>query len=311
MLLNAGAGTASHRGADGLLGDLEAALQALDVSADLEICSGPDLKRLAEAALARARSAEIDAVVVGGGDGSIRTVAGVLAETGVPLGILPLGTLNHFAKDLGIPLHLKDAAEVIAKGETRTVDLADVNGETFINNSSIGIYPYIVIDRERRRAHHKLAKWMAMVPALFRVLKHFPRRQLALSAEGWTRPYRTPCLLIGNNEYGMEFFELGRRHNLDRGEISVYVVKQRRPFGFFWMICRMVLGKVEPSARHRKLPLEGAAGALQDKPAAGGARRRSGDDAPATTVSFAPGGAAGDRARPAANGDLQKQPHAK
>ncbi|MGB6195357.1 MAG: diacylglycerol kinase family protein, partial [Methyloceanibacter sp.] len=141
MLLNAGAGTASHTGADGLLGDLEAALQALDVSADLEICSGPDLKRLAEAALARARSAEIDAVVVGGGDGSIRTVAGVLAQTGVPLGILPLGTLNHFAKDLGIPLHLKEAAEVIAKGEKRTVDLAEVNGETFINNSSIGIYP--------------------------------------------------------------------------------------------------------------------------------------------------------------------------
>jgi diacylglycerol kinase family enzyme len=85
---------------------------------------------------------------------------------------------------------------------------------------------------------------MAMVPALFRVLKHFPRRQLALSAEGWKRPYRTPCLLIGNNEYGMEFFELGRRHHLDRGELAVYVVKQRRPFGFFWMICRMVFGKV-------------------------------------------------------------------
>jgi diacylglycerol kinase family enzyme len=199
---------------------------------------------LAEAALDRAKAAEIDAVVVGGGDGSIRTVAGVLAGTNVPLGILPLGTLNHFAKDLGIPLHLKEAAEVIAKGETRAVDLAEVNGETFINNSSIGIYPYIVLDRERRRAHHKLAKWMAMVPALFRVLKHFPRRRLALSAEGWTRPYRTPCLLIGNNEYGVEFFELGRRHHLDRGELAVYVVKQRRPFGFFWMICRMVFGKV-------------------------------------------------------------------
>ena len=243
MLLNAGAGTASHRGSDGLRGDLAAALQALDVSADLEVCSGPDLKHFAEGALARAQAAEIDAVVVGGGDGSIRTVAGVLAGTNVPLGILPLGTLNHFVKDLGIPLHVKEAAEVIARGETRAVDLAEVNGETFINNSSIGIYPYIVLDRERRRAHHKLTKWMAMVPALFRLLKHFPRRQLALSAEGWTRPYRTPCLLIGNNEYGMEFFELGRRHHLDRGELSVYVVKQRRPFGFFWMICRMVFGK--------------------------------------------------------------------
>ena len=244
VLLNAGAGTAIHRGADGLRSDLAATLEALDVAAEFEFCRGQDLKRLAEAALARAKAAEIVAVVVGGGDGSIRTVAGVLAGTNVPLGILPLGTLNHFAKDLGIPLHLKEAAEVIAGCKTRAVDLAEVNGETFINNSSIGIYPYIVIDRERRRAHHKLAKWLAMVPALFRVLKHFPRRQLALSAEGWTRPYHTPCLLIGNNEYGMEFFELGRRHHLDRGEISVYVVKQRRPLGFFWMICRMVFGKV-------------------------------------------------------------------
>ena len=243
-LLNTAAGAASHKGAEGLRAELASALDALDVVVELKFCGGSELKVLAEAALKSAKAGEIDAIVVGGGDGSIRTVAGVLAETGVPLGILPLGTLNHFAKDLGIPLHLKDAAEVIAKGDTRTVDLAEVNGETFINNSSIGIYPYIVLDRERRRANHKLAKWMAMVPALFRVLKHFPRRQLALSAEGWTRPYRTPCLLIGNNEYGMEFFELGRRHNLDRGEISVYVVKQRRRFGFFWMICRMVLGKV-------------------------------------------------------------------
>ena len=129
---------------------------------------GSELKQLAEAALESAKAGEIDAVVVGGGDGSIRTVAGVLAGSEVPLGILPLGTLNHFAKDLGIPLHLGEAAEVIAKGAQRDVDLAEVNGETFINNSWIGIYPYMVLDRERRRAHHKVAKWMAMVPALFR-----------------------------------------------------------------------------------------------------------------------------------------------
>ncbi len=211
VLLNVGAGTAGHRGAEHLRTDLAQALGAMNVAAELAFCSGADLKRLAEGALARAKTGEIDAVVVGGGDGSIRTVAGVLSGTDVPLGILPLGTLNHFAKDLGIPLHLDEAAQVIAQGNTRAVDLAEVNGATFINNSSIGIYPYIVLDRERRRAHHKLAKWMAMVPAIFRVLRHFPRRQLALSAEGWTRPYRTPCLLIGNNQYGMEFFTLGRR----------------------------------------------------------------------------------------------------
>jgi diacylglycerol kinase family enzyme len=244
VLLNVGAGTADHKGAEHLRTNLVRTLGTLDVAAELEFCSGPELKCLAESALARAKAGEIGAVAVGGGDGSIRTVAGVLAGTDVPLGILPLGTLNHFAKDLGIPLHLDEAARVIANGEIRAIDLAEVNGEIFINNSSIGIYPYIVLDRERRRAHHKLAKWMAMVPAIFRVLKHFPRRRLALSAEGWTRPYRTPCLLIGNNEYGVEFLTLGRRHHLDKGELSVYVVKQRRPFGFFWMICRMCFGKV-------------------------------------------------------------------
>ena len=83
---------------------------------------------------------EIDAVVVGGGDGSIRTVASVLAETSVPLGVLPLGTLNHFVKDLGIPLPLEEAAATIAAGHLRVVDLAEVNGRVFVNNVSLGLY---------------------------------------------------------------------------------------------------------------------------------------------------------------------------
>jgi diacylglycerol kinase family enzyme len=216
-LLNAAAGAASHKGADGLRAELASALDPLNVMAEIKFCGGAELKELAEAALAGAKAGEIDAVV---------------------------GTLNHFAKDLGIPLHLAEAAEVIARGAQRAVDLAEVNGEVFINNSSIGVYPYLVLDRERRRAQHKLAKWMAMVPALFRAARHFPRRRLALSSEGWTRPYRTACLLIGNNEYGMEFPTLGRRHDLDRGLLSVYVVKQRRALGFFWMIWRLAFGKV-------------------------------------------------------------------
>lgn len=272
-LLNAGAGEANHRGTERLRDALASAFERLKVPAELTFCSGAELRGLAEMALARAKAGEIDVVVVGGGDGSIGTVADVLAATGVPLGILPLGTLNHFAKDLGIPMALEDAAEVIAKGSVQAVDLAEVNGESFINNSSIGIYPYMVSDRERLRAHHKLAKWVAIVPAIFRVLRRFPRRRLALSAEGWTRPYHTPCLFIGNNEYGMEFFALGRRHRLDQGDLSVHVVKQRHPFGFFWMVCRMCVGKVSQERRHRKLPAEGRASAFEGEPAAGCHRR--------------------------------------
>jgi diacylglycerol kinase family enzyme len=99
------------------------------------------LQAAAERAVQRVREQELDALVVGGGDGSIRTVAHVLAGTGVPLGILPLGTLNHFARDLGIPTDLKETVALIAAGKTRSIDVGEVNGETFINNSSIGLYP--------------------------------------------------------------------------------------------------------------------------------------------------------------------------
>jgi diacylglycerol kinase family enzyme len=244
-LMNGGAGAFSHA----LAADVEAALSAAfarhDVMADISFVDGEGLRDAVERALGQAKRGEIDAIVVGGGDGSIRTAAGVLGGSGVPLGVLPLGTLNHFAKDLGIPLQVEEAAATVASGHTRTVDLAEVNGETFINNSSIGIYPYMVIDRERRRARHKIAKWMAMLPAFFRMLRHFPRRRLRISAEGFARPYRTPCLFVGNNEYGMELFTFGRRQRLDTGELWFYVVKPRNPLEFFWMVCRLCFGRMD------------------------------------------------------------------
>jgi diacylglycerol kinase family enzyme len=142
-------------------------------------------------------------------------------------------------------LAIGSAAATIAAGRTRVVDLAEVNGETFINNSSIGIYPYMVIDRERRRAHHKLRKWMAMVPAFFRMIRHFPRRRLRIAAKGFDRPYRTPCLFVGNNEYGTELFTFGRRQRLDTGKLWFYVVKPRTPLEFFWMVCRLCTGRMD------------------------------------------------------------------
>ncbi len=244
-LMNSGAGAFNQ----GLAADVEHALANAfarhGVKADIQFVKGEELHDAAERALAEAKQGEADAIVVGGGDGSIRSVAGVLADTEVPLGVVPLGTLNHFAKDLGIPLKVEDAAAAIASGRTRQVDLAEVNGETFINNSSIGIYPYMVIDRERRRVQHKLTKWMAMVPAFFRMLRHFPRRRLRISAQGFARPYRTPCLFVGNNEYGTELFTFGRRHRLDAGKLWFYVVKPRTPLEFFWMVCRLCFGRMD------------------------------------------------------------------
>ena len=244
-LLNPTAGTVLRLGEDGLRQTLDSAFAAHGIEAELSFVPCETLGEAAGRLLQRARPGEIDAIVVGGGDGTVRTVAGVLAGTGIPLGVLPLGTLNHFAKDLGIPQELEAAAAVIATGATRAIDVAEVNGAIFINNSSIGIYPYMVLDRERRRATEGRQKWTAMVLAFLRVLRHFPRRRLRVIAEGSTKPYRTPCLFIGNNQYSTDLFALGKRERLDRGELWLYIVKQRRPLAFLWLALRVALGRLE------------------------------------------------------------------
>ena len=244
-LMNAGAGAFNLTLAANVKSTLRASFALHGIAAQIRFVDGEGLRGAVERAVARARRGDIDAVVIGGGDGSMRTAASVLAGSSVALGVIPLGTLNHFAKDLGIPLPLEEAAAMIAAGRTRIVDLAEVNGETFINNSSIGIYPYMVIDRERRMAHHKLAKWMAMVPAFFRMFRHFPRRRLRISAEDFARPYRTPCLFVGNNEYGIELFTFGRRQRLDTGKLWFYVVKPRNPAEFFAMVWRLCFGHMD------------------------------------------------------------------
>jgi diacylglycerol kinase family enzyme len=243
--MNGRAGAFSQRHAAEIEKTLKASFSRHGLEVEIDFIDGEDLNEAVDRARSRAERGEIAAVVIGGGDGSVRIAASVLSGSGVPLGIVPLGTLNHFAKDLGIPLRIEDAVAAIARKRVRAVDLAEVNGETFINNSSIGIYPYMVIDREARRARHKLAKWMAAVPAFLRMMRHFPRRRLRISAAGFERPYRTPCLFVGNNEYAVELFTLRRRKRLNSGKLWLYVVKPREPLEFFWMVCRLCFGRLD------------------------------------------------------------------
>lgn len=245
VLLNAAAGTAARLKNNTLGADIVAAFAQHGMTATLTSVSGDELRAVAEAALRQAQEGKLDVVAVGGGDGSIGTVASVLAGSGVPLGILPLGTLNHFARDLGIPFAVEPAVAIMAAGHTQPVDLGDVNGRIFINNSSIGIYPMLVLDRERRRALHGLPKWLAMIPATFRALKHFPRRRLRIKAAGSTQPYRSPLLFVGNNEYQITPRALGQRERLDTGELCFYVARTQSRLGLVWLSLRAIFGRTD------------------------------------------------------------------
>jgi diacylglycerol kinase family enzyme len=212
------------------------------VEAELRLVQPADLDAVcAEAAEAHG----FDAVVAAGGDGTVGTAAGILAGTGRPLGILPLGTLNHFARDAGIPLDLERAVAVIAAGQTRPVDVGEVNGRIFINNSAIGLYPRIVRERERQQRRLGRSKRLAMLVASLRALWRFSRRRLTIRVPGGLAPIETPLLFVGNNRYQTSLLTLGRREALDRGELCLYAPLARTPLHFLGLAVRALFGGLD------------------------------------------------------------------
>lgn len=183
------------------------------------------------AAADRASSEGTRMVVAAGGDGTVSAVASRLAGTGTVLGVLPIGTLNHFAKDLGLPLDLDAALDVLAHGRTIAVDVGEVNDRVFINNSSIGIYPDIVLDRERQRRRLGRGKWPALLVACLNVLRRHPSLKVELQVEGERLLRRSPFVFIGNNRYEVEGFDLGSRNAIDTGRLSLYMAHHGGRFG--------------------------------------------------------------------------------
>jgi YegS/Rv2252/BmrU family lipid kinase len=165
-------------------------------------------------------------LVAAGGDGTISTAAEALAGTDTVLGVLPFGTLNHFAKDLRIPLELEEAVGIIIDGNSIAVDVGDVNGRVFINNSSLGMYPDIVRDRKRQETRLGRGKWRSLVWASIAAFRRYPFLTVRIEVDGTKRVAVTPLVFVGNNEYIMEGFNIGARERLDRGRLSIYIIKK-------------------------------------------------------------------------------------
>jgi len=183
-------------------------------------------------------------VVAAGGDGTVSAVASRLAGTGVPMGVLPMGTLNHFAKDLGIPLEQDDAIKAIARGHGVGVDAAEVNGRIFINNSSLGLYPDIVLDREQQRRRLGRGKWRALVAACIHAAHRYPVLSLRIDLDGKAYERRSSFVFIGNNEYSMEGFEIGARKSVAAGRLSLYLAQRTGRFGLLRLALRALFGRL-------------------------------------------------------------------
>jgi len=240
VLLNCSGG-ALQKNPD-LVEETEQAFRASGIGVRAEALDPEALHRRAKALV---QSGDVNAIVVGGGDGTVGAVAGLLADTNIALGVLPLGTLNHFARDVGIPADIEGAVGLIAEGHIRHVDLAEVNGRVFVNNSSVGLYPLMVRDRERQQEHLGRGKWPAMARAAGRAIWRLSKWRLRINVDGETAQLETPILFVGNNRYETGLFGLGRRASLDEGQLYLYAIKAGSRFGLAKAMLRALLGRLD------------------------------------------------------------------
>jgi diacylglycerol kinase family enzyme len=238
VIVNAGSGQGNDRA---LVDRLARLFKAARLEAKIELAHGGEE---IGAAVMSAVAARPRLVVAGGGDGTVSSVAAALVDTGIALGVLPLGTLNHFAKDLGVPLELADAVAVLSEGREDRVDVGEVNGRIFINNSSLGLYPDIVRDRERQRRRLGRGKWPALVWATIAALRRYPFLAVRLSIDGQEAVRRTPFVFIGNNEYSMEGFAIGERSGLADGRLSLYVAQRPGRWRLLLLALRALTGRL-------------------------------------------------------------------
>jgi diacylglycerol kinase family enzyme len=209
--------------------------------------AGDDIGRVVEDALALG----CRAVVGGGGDGTLNAVASRLVGRETIFGVLPFGTLNHFAKDVGIPLDIGAALETIRAGNVESVDVGQIAGRYFLNNASLGLYARMVRHRERQRAWLGRGKWPAFAWAAWSALRRFPFMRLRMAIGASTAEVRTPFLFIGNNAYEINGPQLGARRTLQGGVLSVHYAPRASRLRLMALALRALAGRLQPSSVFR------------------------------------------------------------
>ena len=168
---------------------------------------------------------EVPRILVAGGDGTIATAAGALRDRGIELAILPGGTLNHFATDLGIPTDPAEALSVALSGTSKPADLGMVNERVILNTSSVGAYVHFV--RVREYLEPRFGYRIASAIAALRILFQLRMISVELDVDGERRTYQTPIVFIGVGERELKLPLLGKRVPNGRRGLHVLVVRGR------------------------------------------------------------------------------------
>jgi len=227
-------------------GSAEAAMKALREAGSAFAAEEVEPAAL-EPRLRAAVAARAERVLVAGGDGTVATAAAVLAGSATALAVLPGGTLNHFARDRGIPTDAAEALRVAVEGRVRTTDVGAVNGRLFLNTSSVGAYVLFV--RTRERLERVLGYRLASLAAAVRVLALLRSYRVTIEVDGETHVYHTPIVFVGVGERELQVPALGARVAGGRRGLHVLVVRGRTAGSLFVMALAAASRGVTAAAR--------------------------------------------------------------
>jgi diacylglycerol kinase family enzyme len=181
--------------------------------------------------------------VAAGGDGTIHSVIQPLVNSEATLGVIPIGTFNHFARDLGLPLDWREALDIALTGSVRQVDAARVNDRFFVNNLSIGLYPELVAKREERGRDYP--RWKATLYAAYKTLRKYPHVTLAIETEYHREVIRTQIFMVSNNSYDLSRIGIeAARSTLEDGRLSVYWLPHIPRSALMRFLARYLAGRV-------------------------------------------------------------------
>ncbi len=255
LILNQAAGSLQGQSASASPEDIQAAFRAEGVDVSPRLAEPGRLCDAMQAALA----AGAKAIFVGGGDGTISTAAGCVAGRDVPLGVLPLGTLNHFARDLGVPADWRAAVPALARGTVRATDLGEVNGRVFINNCSLGAYASAVRKRDALRHQRGWGKWWSMALATCDEFRRLRRLRVRLDvADAHPVRLRTPFVLIANNAYSGRVLDSSLRPRLDEGRLWIYSTRAHRRLTLLRLAWQTLTRKIDETDGLEKMDVNNA-----------------------------------------------------
>ncbi len=181
--------------------------------------------------------------VAAGGDGTVHHVMQAVVHSEASLGVIPIGTYNHFARDLGIPLDWRSALEVALTGARRQIDTGRVNDRFFVNNVSLGLYPELVARREERGRDYP--RWKARLYAAYTTFRKYPHVTLTVESEARRELIRTHVFMVSNNSYELERVGIeAPRSRLTEGRLSVYWLPHTPRMMLMRMVARYLAGRI-------------------------------------------------------------------